>query len=300
MRVRIKFDKGILSGYRKVWCDVPETCKLTKEFVEHVKGLFGLETEIELVMHGYVVPPMLDFVSFAEETDVIEAKVLKGVSTEKPSEFKKLQKPKEPQKPKELSSSDTEPQKPKEPNSFDTESSEEPLKKPRVTQSKNLRKKNKKNPKIVPFTGKRVVFNEEPKPNKHWLLENEGSKKTFVKRFGEFEPSQVIKEVYHIDFQDYQPTSPESLKPNDEIIFKTLELNEETLTPQVSDFKKGKVTRLDQDKVEIKLLREVPPEEEEMLQALEVIDDTIKDKYQLTLEKKWLTELHSKVINNGS
>lgn len=142
----------------------------------------------------------------------------------------------------------------------------------KVTRASVNMKELKRNPKLANFQGKHIKFDSSGKPvevkNKQhpdlnilspaeefaakkakWKIRpiprrnppqlKEGPEKQKVKRFGEYEydPEKQIKEVYNFNLEDFTETDVSSLKPGDEILFKTYELSEERLTPQLSSYK---------------------------------------------------------------
>jgi hypothetical protein len=122
-----------------------------------------------------------------------------------------------------------------------------------------------------------------------------------IKRFGEYQVDKgsIIPEIYKYDITDYQSCISSSLVTGDVILFRTLELNDATLTPVLSSYKvssiqKGQVNWVDDTNVNIKLLREYLDEELEWLKDQEVIDEHILEKYELTLEKSLLAYLMRK------
>lgn len=122
-----------------------------------------------------------------------------------------------------------------------------------------------------------------------------------IKRFGEYEVDKgsIIPEIYKYDINDFHSCISSSLVTGDVILFRTLELNDATLTPVLSSYKvssiqKGQVNWVDDTNVNIKLLREYLDEELEWLKDQEVIDEHILEKYELTLEKSLLAYLMRK------
>mmetsp|Transcript_19552 Transcript_19552/g.35815 ORF Transcript_19552/g.35815 Transcript_19552/m.35815 type:complete len:271 (-) Transcript_19552:3170-3982(-) len=117
-----------------------------------------------------------------------------------------------------------------------------------------------------------------------------------VKRFGEYEVDKgsIIPEIYKYDLKDYEPCSGADLKEGVEILFKTLELDEATLTPAISAFKRGRINWVDEKFANISLLREFREEELDWLKDQEIIDEHILEKYELTLDKGLLTDLKRK------
>lgn len=76
---------------------------------------------------------------------------------------------------------------------------------------------------------------EQPASDK----KHSGYDKPRVKRFGEYEVDKgsIIAEVYKYNLKDFEPCASTELKEGTEILFKTLELNENTLTPGLSGYK---------------------------------------------------------------
>jgi hypothetical protein len=89
------------------------------------------------------------------------------------------------------------------------------------------------------FAAKKAKWKIRPIPRRNPPQLKEGLGKQKVKRFGEYEydPEKQIKEVYSFNIEDFTDTDVSSLKPGDEILFKTYELSEERLTPQLSSYK---------------------------------------------------------------
>ena len=103
---------------------------------------------------------------------------------------------------------------------------------------KHNKKARKKGTDVEPFSGRHVRF-DDPPHKKTPDYARDGLPKQGVKRFGEFSDDTYpkITEVYAYNLQDFVPATADELQVGQTILFKTLELNEETLTPAMSDFK---------------------------------------------------------------
>ncbi|CAG9312042.1 unnamed protein product [Blepharisma stoltei] len=150
--------------------------------------------------------------------------------------------------------------------------------------------------KIKPIPKRKPKFNVATQS----ILNTDGTPKQFIKRFGEINPELEIREIYEFDENDYELANINQIKEGDEILFKTLELNEETLTPAMSEVKRGKVASLEDGKVTIVLMREIDEEENKKIGELDIVDDLLMEKFQITIEKKWLVDVKIKKNNKVS
>lgn len=266
MRFRIVFDKDLVtSKYSKSWFIIDKEDCLTSEVLSQISTLFYIQNPCHAELDGFLIPDNQIFEKIVKEGEIVNVKQGKFLlnANKKPDFVKKPEKKIVKQESEESSDSESKKLKFKKKNikkfiEESSDSSSESVIKP-VTKKRN--------------TGVVVksLLVTQPEP--------------------EFKP-----QTKQFDLKDFEDSKFELLKEGDEVIFKSLELREDS-TPGMSDYKLGKIIEKSEDNVVIKILNEKNQEEIKNLASGEIFDELYYENFMLTLEKNMIYGLMKKKVN---
>ena len=309
MRLRLDFAEHLVSApLRKSWISVPAHFHLLSDLYTYIVKSFSLsvpEDRLRLTLEDHYLPGNQRLFDIIKDSDLIlvsEAEKLQGTG-ERQVEVKT---PSVPQRARPVPAL-------KRKESSDSSDSSLPAIPQKRPNSSAKDPENRKNPRLAQFQGTHIKFDSEGashvvqgkpvldlklKPPAQEFDERKAGWKT--KPFPKRKPEQQvkIKEKYEYDEKEFEPGEASGLTAGQEVLFKTLELSD-AMVPVVSDFKvrsmqRAKVNWVNESQVNVSLLREVGSEERAMIENAEVIDDSVVEKYYLTVEKAKMGDLRVK------